>query len=518
MESFSLSYVQELNEKHAKKYVCKFFYPLDSGNHAVFIRGKFQILTTQMIKDTYFNRMSKEIKDWYFKTYNNIRSITYELNKPLLFDDKLNLCPKMKQSHTPYSDFSDNIKELVNVMLTYMFEILCKKNDDAFNFLKKWIANMLKGNKNNSAVYLKAREQGVGKSTLWCFIRDYVIGKDLSLETGGHTLKSNFNGILAGKLMVVFEELEVFSVNEWMAISSKLKRYITSNTITIENKGVDSFDSANINNYVIISNNDAIKDDDGRRYFILDIDTTQKESPRWETIYNKCFNDEVGKAFFSYMIEINTENFDSQSYPITQNKLDSYAKRLDNQEQFIKDEYILKCKSLNGTLSDIYENYKIYCLEKKLSQKNKIDFNKRLLELGLESYKSKGMIKYNISLEKLNEIAKTRHWMHEVDEYKNDVVEKESDGLDYEGLDYGLDHEGLDYKKLYNDMLLKYKELQGLYEKSQSKDEIKSPEILEKQSLVKPIRIKKKQAVDTNKNENEINEDIQDLIDTIEIF
>ena len=66
------------------------------------------------------------------------------------------------------------------------------------------------------------------------FLKKFVIGLDLLLETGSEPLKSHFNGILAGKLLVVFEELENFSVNEWTAISSRLKRYITSSTYTIE--------------------------------------------------------------------------------------------------------------------------------------------------------------------------------------------------------------------------------------------------------------------------------------------
>ena len=58
-----------------------------------------------------------------------------------------------------------------------------------------------------------------------------------------------------------------------MGISSKLKRWITSNVMTIEGKGVDAIQVENIITFWLLSNNDAIQDDDGRRYFILPIST-----------------------------------------------------------------------------------------------------------------------------------------------------------------------------------------------------------------------------------------------------
>ena len=50
-----------------------------------------------------------------------------------------------------------------------------------------------------------------------------------------------------------------------------LKRTITSNRIALQNKGTKSYEAENINNYILLTNNDAIKDDEERRYFILDI-------------------------------------------------------------------------------------------------------------------------------------------------------------------------------------------------------------------------------------------------------
>jgi predicted P-loop ATPase len=91
---------------------------------------------------------------------------------------------------------------------------------------------MVKGNKNDSILYFRAK-QGFGKSTFNEFIWHHVIGNELGLETGSRPLRTDFNAILGGKLFVYFEELETFSTAQWMCVSSRLKRYATSQTITL---------------------------------------------------------------------------------------------------------------------------------------------------------------------------------------------------------------------------------------------------------------------------------------------
>ena len=62
----------------------------------------------------------------------------------------------------------------------------------------------------------------------------------------------------------------------------------------------------------------------------------------------------------------------------------------------------------------------------------KIDLNKKLKEIGIESYKSNKDLKITVTAEELAEIAKCQNWVHETDEYydEEDKKEKKSD-LDY---------------------------------------------------------------------------------------
>ena len=233
------------------------------------------------------------------------------------------------------------------IYLDYIKEILASGNDNVYQYMLKWNANMCKGNKNDSALVFKTTAKGVGKSTHSTMMIKHVLGKALSLETGSEPLKSKFNSILGGKLLVSFEEIETFSASEWVAVGCILKRQITSPTLQIEAKGKDVREETNLNNYILASNNDCIQDDDGRRYFILDISTKYvKNEEYFERLYT-CFNDEVGHAFYAYLYEIDTEKFNPQSYPKTQSKLDSYFKRLDNMYKYLKDEFILKKRNVD---------------------------------------------------------------------------------------------------------------------------------------------------------------------------
>ena len=100
---------------------------------------------------------------------------------------------------------------------------------------------MCKGKKKDCALVLKTLMKGVGKTTLTQMLIDFILGNDLCLETGSEPIKSHFNSILGGKLLVVFEEIETFTQAEWSAIDCRLKRQITSDKITLEKKDKTHF-------------------------------------------------------------------------------------------------------------------------------------------------------------------------------------------------------------------------------------------------------------------------------------
>lgn len=95
-------------------------------------------------------------------------------------------------------------------MNSYVMEVLASNNKQSFDYILKWYSNVIKGKKNQSALYLKGHE-GIGKSTMSDFIKDYVLGSKSSTKADTTPLLTPFNKMLLGKLFVIFEELPTFT-------------------------------------------------------------------------------------------------------------------------------------------------------------------------------------------------------------------------------------------------------------------------------------------------------------------
>jgi hypothetical protein len=125
MSNFNLQYANNLSINECKEYITKYFYPLATSQH-VFIsyndkgEASYEIKEDMTIKKVYFNRLPKDVSDYYFKKYDKIKTLTCELNKPMLFDDYINTCPPMKHEVKPYDEFSDEVKAKVETMLDYV--------------------------------------------------------------------------------------------------------------------------------------------------------------------------------------------------------------------------------------------------------------------------------------------------------------------------------------------------------------------------------------------------------------
>lgn len=185
------------------------------------------------MKSVYLNRFKKEIRTWYL-TQLIPRDIICNIHEPQLSKEKVNLSGRLLYEYdsvNPYSLLPKKTRSKVNVMLNYIKLIWANNDEDVYEYLINWFANMVQGNKNKSCLYAKGQE-GIGKSTLPDFIAEYVTGYDLYTKGKADHLKGQHNLQLLGKLFVVFEELQFFSDKEWRAVDSEFKDLITHNIAT----------------------------------------------------------------------------------------------------------------------------------------------------------------------------------------------------------------------------------------------------------------------------------------------
>ncbi|MBS1736181.1 MAG: hypothetical protein JSS98_06175 [Bacteroidetes bacterium] len=422
-----------------KKYVQEHFVPTTSATHILVEGQSTTIIQQDTFKQVYLNRFPDEIIKWYVKE-TIPKKIICELHKPLLTESEINISPQLKHKYQKYNKFDDNIKSSVNVFLEYVKIIWANNNEKVYQYLLKWLANMIKGNKNRTCIFAKGPE-GIGKSTLIDILFDYVIGVSLCCKGKADHLKSQHNMQLLGKIFVPFEELQFFSDKEWSGVDSELKDLITGDYASYTDKYEKRFDAKNTNNYIINSNFNAIKGANGRRYLVADINTSyQNDHKFFANIRKHCFNDATGHAIYCYLCEINTDNFNSLDLPETQNKLDLIVDLMTPVEKFLKNAYILQNRSLKGKPIDIYNTYVEYCTDNKFSHKTSIQlFCKNLREYGIDFKTTKHGNVYDVPFEPLKELAKRKKWLHHLDsEVASDNESKNNKIEDDDPLEHGI--------------------------------------------------------------------------------
>lgn len=461
-------------------YIKKYFYPTYDGNHYLWDGKKFVCNTEEVIKKVYFNRLNENISRWYFKTNTKLYHVINDVNKPLLLDDSINLCPGFKfKVPKKFNSFSKETREAVELFLSYMKEVLADNDDTSHIYIMKWTANMCRGNKNSTCLYFKSPE-GCGKSTFTDFLIEFVLGPLITLVlNNADVLITPNNSCLLGMLLVIFEELPTFNDAQWSVSSGKLKHMITGKTLPFRDLYIKQFISDNSNNYVLNTNVDALKHSNGRRIYICKVSTKRQGDHKYfQKLHEVCFNAEVGEAFFSYLFELDIEGFEAQKdMPESDKKLDAIVKLLPNTYEFLKMTYIKNKRGLQGKLSDVYDEYKEYCNLNELKHVlGKIDFNSRLKEVGIESYLSKGINKFKISYEELCVICKKNNWIHQLDEiFMGKVETKENEPIK---IDKSIQLE-CENKKL-KDELDELKQQMKLLNKIPTKEEclLKEPEIV----------------------------------------
>jgi|WetSurMetagenome_2_1015567.scaffolds.fasta_scaffold42265_2 hypothetical protein len=363
------------------------------------------------------------LRKWYSENNTLRYQQVIEPGKPFRYGNskdgfKINSFKNLMHTYTKGKVFDDETKANGQIFLNYILDVLCSGNKKHAEFIENWIGNMCRHGKNDVAIYLKS-VQGTGKSTLSEYLTKNIIGREASITTGSYPIVSGFDSTLKGKTLVSFEELESFSPIEWKAISSKLKMMVTGDMWQYNGKGKDPISLSNFSNYIIMSNDDAIKDADGRRYFICDISIKYKGlTEYWNTLYDKStvWNSKTGEYLFHYFIDRCPEKWKAQDHmPETESKKDIHSRLLHPVYQYLKDCFINEGEDLKMTLTDLHNGY----LDKQINDKKPMGvqlFNGKLKDVGIICKRGHaGALKFNYSVDELKQIAKREKWYSDYD-------------------------------------------------------------------------------------------------------
>jgi hypothetical protein len=349
-------------------------------------------------------------------------------------------------------------------MLKFFKEVWCNDNDEQHNYLLQWFSNTLKGNKNQAIIYAKAIE-GIGKSTFIDFFVQYVLGKEFYAKGDKECIVSSFNMSLMGKLFVVFEDLPVMNKNEWNMCDSKLKDMATGTEMAFADKNVKRVQAANINNYVIITNHKAIKRPDGRRYYVVDLNTKYCNNHKYfANLRETCFNEKVGYAFYNYLMEMDTDDFNSLVMPDTQAKLDMVADLLSPIEKFLKQEFLLPSRDIKLKIKELYSRYEKYCDDNDLRAETPAEFRSGMKQYEFDFKTISGYNCYRITVDQLKTVATKRKWLHDLDK---DFADEDDEPLDVDNED---NDKAVDMTVEYKKLKAKYDALLKLQKKTSDSD------------------------------------------------
>ena len=208
------------------------------------------------------------------------------------------------------------------------------------------------------------------------------------------------------------------------------------------------------------------------------------------------------------MNEIDLHGFYSQNLPETKAKNEAIINRLDSSYVFLKDEYVLKNLELKHKITQVYTDYKNYCNTNGIVYiHNKIDFNKKLEDIGINFNIKDGYKIYKVSHEILQQIATKNKWLHKLDEYTTEKTEEEKIEISLH-LDYTPKDDEI--KQLKEQIRILQEENQKLKEQQQKQKPEKKNKTNEKPKT-------KSKIVQLNDNlSEELNDDFDDVFNVIQ--
>lgn len=175
----------------AKNDILKYFCSLTTGQHVQFENNEVTLVSEEIMRKVYLKRWDKKIKEWY-ETETIPKKLICDFNQPMIGDNFINMTKQLKHQYKEYKTFDDKTKKGVEKMLSYIKEVWANDDEKMFQYILKWFSNVIKGEKNQSCLYAKSIE-GVGKSTLREFIRNYVMGIGLYCKGKSEHLKGQHN-------------------------------------------------------------------------------------------------------------------------------------------------------------------------------------------------------------------------------------------------------------------------------------------------------------------------------------
>jgi len=453
------------------------YFKIMNGKFYSIIENKFY-LTDRDIKLDFFGRLEIKINNKIvfdlFNIWKHRRNIMryYEVmvsdeeKLEKLEKDQMNLFSGIKaKNNKKFDDYDEKTKNAVLFFIEeYMKSVLCSDVNKQIIFLLQLIKyTIVYGKKADIYCILYTAIEGSGKSTFTQFIMYHVIGLLSSIEYNGLSILANkFNASMYGKLFVVFEEGTSQNSIDYITASNTIKKLTTSHNYEIEYKGVDPITKTNINGYWMNTNNMSILKGVGnsRRSVFFDVSSkramkNEENNKFWTYLYNNCFNDKVGEAFYSYLrdyVKVDKDWQPQNNIFHSFNQEQELSKQLENNRviNYIRNNYLLKKKSIDSVKTPFLREIQAF-YGRKISQ-SQIETDIHSMGIIPIRNKKRDRDEYKCNYEEQKKLSIEFKWALSDDKYRSNELleEEEKEEIEFNELDNSTPI--IDYESKYNQM------------------------------------------------------------------
>jgi len=321
-------------------------------NRSVFVKSlksDIVIMSKQQLKTSYENMVCEKLdKNGDIKIINFIDTWTRDNPLQRCYDDmgmypKTNLCPSNifnlwqkfdMEIVTKYAEKKMELGKILNHI-----KILCGNDDIVTDYIIKWIAQMIQYPETKSICPTFISREGAGKGTLLKLLSK-MLGSKKVFESSNPSdeIWGKFNGLMANAFLVNLNEL---SKKDTLEAEGRIKALMTDARITINNKGVNSFEMDSYHRFIITTNNEEpinTSKDDRRKLIIRSSDEKCGDKPYFADMHNILDDVNVIKTCYEYFKTVpDMDKFNLLKIPETEYQNDLKELKTSPIECWIKD-------------------------------------------------------------------------------------------------------------------------------------------------------------------------------------
>lgn len=246
------------------------------------------------------------------------------------------------------------------LFLDHIKNIISNGNEILYKYILSWIAFIVQnpGKKTETCLMILG-DEGTGKTMFTTVICKLFGNYSLSNIASIDDVVGQFNAITENKILVVLNELSAAeNTANKKSIHNKLKTLITDNINVLNRKGIDQYESENVSNYMICSNefNPLIISENDRRYVVTEVDNSKRGNTTYFSKLFNSFDEEFYINLYNYFRLYNIKNFNLKHIPMTNKRRSMMNMGLDSLTFYIK-QNLNKYKTPQFTASQAYVDY-----------------------------------------------------------------------------------------------------------------------------------------------------------------